>query len=326
MWSPAVVPYIPGLQDDGMTHPKPAPSRKQDADEARLREELRRLIARMESIEESVASVKKMIRATVPPSEKLDLYPSKEELTKRLDQLQENDDAIKALLQRMDQLEKASAIEKNLAASGSEAGGGQLSTTAAEIESRLQSAYTGESHAGGSQAIVLAAAQFREALANGQSFEEVFQSLKEVSGGDPAIKAVTILLEKYASTGIPTLADLRERFDDIAGKIVTASKALEEDGWMERAANQIRSLVAWRWVDQKGEVNSVDVVVANAEKRLKAGDLTAAVEAVKGLMGNPKITLVAEPWLADAKGHLAAERAVQALYVHALALLPAAKE
>ena len=326
MWSPAVAPYIPGLQDDGMTHPKPASSRKQDADEARLLEQLSRLIAHMESIEESVASVKKMIRTTVPPSEKLDPDPSKEELTKRLDQLQENDDAIKALLQRMDQLEKASAIEKNLAASGSEAGGGQLSTTAAEIESRLQSAYTGESQPGGPQAIVLAVAQFREALANGQPFEEVFRSLKAVSGGDPAVKAAVILLEKYASTGIPTLADLRERFDDIAGKIVTASKALEEDGWMERAANQIRSLVAWRWVDQKGEVNSVDVVVANAEKRLKAGDLTAAVEAVKGLMGNPKITLVAEPWLADAKGHLAAERAVQALYVHALALLPAAKE
>ncbi len=95
---------------------------------------------------------------------------------------------------------------------------------------------------------------------------------------------------------------------------------------MERALNRIRSLVAWRRVDQKGEDDSVDAVVARAEKHLKAGDLTAAVEAVKGLMGNPKIAPVAEPWLADAKGRLAAERAVQALYVHALALLTAAKE
>ena len=332
MWSPAVAPYIPGLQDDGVTQPQPAPSLKPDADdtrlrdEARLREELSRLIARMESIEEAVASVKKMIRATVPPSEKLGPGLSKEQLTERLDQLKKNDGAIKALLQRMDQLEKESAPERNLAVSGSEAGGGPLSATAAEIESRLQSAEPGESQPGGPQAIVLAVALFREALANGQPFEKVFQSLKAESGGDPAVKAAAILLEKYASTGIPTLADLRERFDDIAGKIVTASKALEEHGWMERAANRIRSLVAWRRVDQKGEDDSVDAVVARAEKHLKAGDLTAAVEAVKGLMGNPKIAPVAEPWLADAKGRLAAERAVQALYVHALALLTAAKE
>lgn len=326
MWSPAVAPYIPGWQDDGVAEPKPAPSRKPDADEARLREELRRLIARMESIEQAVTSVKKMIRATAPPSEKLGPDLSMENLTKRLDQLQENDDAIKALLQRMDQLEKESAPERNLAAGGAGAGGGPLSTTAAEIESRLQSAGSGESQPGGPQAIVLAVVHLREALANGQPFEKVFQSLKAVSGDDPAIKAAAILLEKNASTGIPTLADLRERFDGVAGKIVTASKALEGHGWIERAVNRLRSLVAWRRVDQKGEDDSVDAVVARAEKHLKAGDLTAAVEAVKGLMGNPKIVPVAEPWLADAKRRLTAERAVQALHAHAMALLASVKE
>ena len=326
MWSPAVTPYIPGWQDDRMVEPKPAPSRKPDADDARLRKELNRLIARMESIEEAVTSVKKMIRATEPPSEKLGPDLSMEYLTKRLDQLQETDGAIKALLRRMDQLEKESASERNLSGTGSEAGGGPLSTTAAEIESRLQSADSGESQPGRPQAIVLVVGLLREALANGQPFEKAFQSLKAVSGDDPAVKAAALLLKKNASTGIPTLAGLRDRFDLIAGKIVTASKALEEHGWFERVANRIRSLIAWRRVDQKGEDDSVDAVVARAEKHLKAGDLKAAVEAVKGLMGNPKIVPVADPWLADAKGRLAAERAVRALHLHALALLTSVKE
>ena len=321
MWSPAVAPYIPGLQDDRVAEVKPAPTRKPDTDDARLRKELSRLIARMESIEQAVKSVKRMIRATAPPSEKLGPDLSMEHLTKRLDQLQKNDGAIKALLQRMDQLEKESVAERNLAADD-----GPLSTTAAEIESRLQSTGSGESQPSGPRAIMLAVALLREALANGQPFEKVFQSLKAAAGDDPAIKAASILLKKSASTGIPTSAGLRERFGHIAGKIVTASKALEEHGWMERAANRIRSLVDWRWVDQKEEDDSVDAGVARAEKHLKAGDLTAAVEAVKGLMGNPKVAPVAEPWLADAKRRLAAERAIQALHVHALALLTSVKE
>ncbi|MFQ5766238.1 MAG: COG4223 family protein, partial [Rhodospirillales bacterium] len=175
------------------------------------------------------------------------------------------------------------------------------------------------------RAVVLAVGNLREAINRNEPYDKALEALNAVGDDDPDVKVAIMLLRKTAATGIPTLATLRDRFQAIAGRIVHASKALEERGWLERAANRLSSLVTWRRVGDDGSDASVDAVVARAEARLKAGELKAAVDAVESLSATPKAVAVAASWLADAKARVAAEQAVATLHVHAVSLLAPAK-
>ncbi|MCH7935900.1 MAG: hypothetical protein IH994_02250 [Proteobacteria bacterium] len=280
-----------------------------------LRQELNRLMARMETIEKSIDSVKKLIQVTTSASEKGGAGKIPAALAERLSKMEESGESIKSLLQRMDKLESDSAAQTAYGA-GAEpnvrAGGGQ----SAQASSRAR-------------AIVLAVANLRQAVATDEPFEKTLEVLNVLSGDDPDIKSAVVVLSKSSVAGIPTLATLRERFDGLAGKIVQASKTLEETGWMERATNRIMSLVTWRRVGAGAgagaEASSIDAIVAGAEARLGAGDLKGAIDALKGLSSHAKAAKAAAPWLRDAKARVVAERAVATLHVHAVFLLAPGK-
>ena len=270
----------------------------------RLRQELNRLMARMETIEKSVNLVKKLIQATAPIAENGTPGKTSATLAERLSKLEDSSQSIKSLLQRMDKLELDSA-PKIGAEPNTRAGGGQ---------------------SGRAQAIVLAVANLRQAVAMDEPFEKPLEALSALYGDDPDIKSTILVLSKSSVAGIPTLATLRERFDGLAGKIVQASKTLEETGWIERATNRIMSLVTWRRVGNGAEASSLDAIVARAEARLKVGDSKGAIDALKGLSTHAKAAQVAAPWLKDAKARVVAERAVATLHVHAVSLLARDKE
>ena len=273
-----------------------------------LRQELNRLMARMESIEKSVDSVKKMIQVTASVAEKGNAGKTSAALAERLSEIENSGQSIKSLLQRMDKLESDSAAQIG-AEPNARAGGGQF---------------------GRARAIVLAVASLRQAVAMDEPFEKTLEALSALSGDDPDIKSAVLVLSKSSVAGIPTLATLRERFDGLAGKIVQASKTLEETGWMERATNRIMSLVTWRRVgdgaEAGAEASSPDAIVARAEARLRAGDLKGAVNALKGLSSHAKAARVAATWMNDAKARVIAERAVATLHIHAVSLLAPGKE
>ena len=270
----------------------------------RLRQELNRLMARMETIEKSVDSVKKLIQATAPVAENGTPGKTSATLAERLSELEDSGQSIKSLLQRIDKLESDSApqigVEPN-----ARAGGGQ---------------------SGRALAIVLAVANLRQAVAMDEPFEKPLEALSALYGDDPGIKSAILVLSKSSVAGIPTLATLRERFDGLAGKIVQASKTLEETGWIERATNRIMSLVTWRRVGDGAEASSPDAIVAGAEARLRAGDLKGAVNALKGLSSHAKAAKAAATWMNDAKARVFAERAIATLHIHAVSLLAPGKE
>ena len=269
-----------------------------------LRQELNRLMARMETIEKSVDSVKKLIQVTASISEKGNTGKNSAALAERLSELEDSSESIKSLLQRMDKLETDSAAQIG-AEPNARAGGGQ---------------------SGRARAIVLAVANLRQAVAMDEPFENPLEVLNALSGDDPDIKSAVLVLSKSSVAGIPTLATLRERFDGLAGKIVQASKTLEETGWMERATNRIMSLVTWRRVGDGAEASSPDAIVARAEARLRAGDLKGATDALEGLSSHAKAARVAATWMKDAKARVFAERAVATLHIHAVSLLAPGKE
>jgi hypothetical protein len=270
----------------------------------RLRQELNRLMARMEAIEKSVDSVKKLIQATAPVAENGTPGKTSATLAERLSELEDSGQSIKSLLQRMDKLESDSAPQIG-AEPDARAGGGQ---------------------SGRALAIVLAVANLRQAVAMDEPFEKHLEALSALYGDDPDIKSAILVLSKSSVAGIPTLATLRERFDGLAGKIVQASKILEETGWIERTTNRIMSLVTWRQVGDGAEASSPDAIVASAEARLRAGDLKGAVNALKGLSSHAKAAKAAATWMNDAQARVFAERAIATLHVHAVSLLAPDKE
>ncbi len=319
LWSPVIAPYFSGFESPtpdtpdtpaaeaaaGTAPEDTASLQEMQSERRQMRDDLNRLMARMESIENSVEEAKKMIRVTARPRDENGAEdggennpgPSLAALSERLNELEKGGDALNSLVQRLDQMEKSGALQSS-----------------------------GESGGGWAKALVLAVANLRQAIAKDAPYGGALESLEAVSADDPDIKTAALLLAKTADTGIPTLATLRDRFDGLAGKIVHASKALEENGWMERAANRITALVTLRRIDGHEEGTSVDAIVARAEARLKEGNLPAAVKALKDLSGFEKANARAAPWLRDAKARVTAERAVATLHVYAISLLSPAKE
>jgi hypothetical protein len=69
--------------------------------------------------------------------------------------------------------------------------------------------------------------------------------------------------------------------------------------------------------------DSVEARLARAEAAINSGDLAKAVDLVKSLP--PQTSRATADWLARAEAHLAAQRAVDQLAAHAVALLASAK-
>jgi len=308
-WSDTFAPYLPGGQVETKVQP-PAPttpkaveisSEQLAAERRQLRQSLDRLMARMESIEKAVETANKLAHATTPPSEKMAGDSAVKNLTVRLDALDENGATMKTLLNRMDRMEESAAEHTEAEAKTSNPDDNAAPHDAA--------------------ALVLAVENLSQALATNDPFEAALEALKALAGDNPNINAAVVLLAKYATSGLSTLPDLKQRFADIAGKIVHASRITEKTGWLDRVSNRLSSLATWRRIDGKGSDKSIDDMVAAAESQLKAGDLKAAVTAVGGLSVNAKAAAVANPWLVAAKARLAADRAVASLHIHAITQL-----
>ena len=119
--------------------------------------------------------------------------------------------------------------------------------------------------------------------------------------------------------GIPTMATLRNRFDAVAADIVRASHKKAGKGWVAQTLEQLSSLVSIRKSGANVKGGDVQSIVARTEGILKTADLPAAVKALETLPENSKA--VAAEWIRDAKARLAAERAIAALHVYAVAYM-----
>ena len=239
-------------------------------------------------------------------------------LKERLARLEKQDESLGELQRRVDRLEKADSADLDAV------GDKRLSTSVAKIEQRLVSledtGVRGSGLTAKAQKVILAIGQLREALGGASPFAKEFAGLKTVAAKDADIIKVIAVLESFADKGIPTLALLRRRFDAMGGKIFSSSLALEGDGWLERAANKLASLVTLRRTSGGNAAGDMaDAVVARVEASLAAGDLKESVAALEGLRG--PAAAAAAPWLADARARLTAERVKAMLHVFAVSLL-----
>ncbi|HEV7371589.1 mitofilin family membrane protein [Arenibaculum sp.] len=169
------------------------------------------------------------------------------------------------------------------------------------------------------QALVLAAGQLRAALQESDDFAAELQTLRQLGAEDGEIAEAAAALGPYAEGGIPTRPQLDDRFSRYAPDIVQAGRTADGGEWYDRALNRVTSLVSVRRVGGDVPGDGAAAVVARTEALLDHGNLDAAVEQLSTLQG--PAAEAAEPWLAQARARLLAERVSTALTRHAIGRL-----
>ena len=199
-----------------------------------------------------------------------------------------------------------------------------LSAAIATVEERLVAL---ESEADPEQlrrlAFALSVAELRKAVRGADAYGADLAAVRKLSPDveghvAPAVAAALDSLALSAASGVPTMADLRQRFTALAPEIVRHAGREEEAGWIDQTLDRLTSVVTVR---RTGEVtgDTVDARVARAEQRLDAWQLAPAVAEVAALSGAP--ARIAAPWLENAEARLAAEQALDDLSGYALSEL-----
>ncbi len=231
----------------------------------------------------------------------------------RAEHVPAEDPRIAALSAKADQL--AEQVASLHAASGDVADMQRLVTRA---EAAAQSAHDAAAHRQTTEALLIVAGQLRDAVERGTPYAVELAAARRVipSAAAPALDT----LSANADTGIPRLNQLSETFPAVAAAIARAALAPPdaEDFW-GKLKHEAATLVSIRRTDGQGP--DPDAIAARAEKAVRAGDLSSAVNELGALQGAPAEAAAA--WLAAAKSRLAAEHALSDLAAASAAALAA---
>jgi hypothetical protein len=217
--------------------------------------------------------------------------------------------AAKALLPRVDALEADSLQTKRLADRFRE-----VETASKETVGRAQ-------HLAAS---VLAIQQLKAALAASGPFAAQLASAQALARDDADLAAQLALLDPLAAQGIPSVAILKSRFAATAAAVSRGALATAGESWGERALNRLSALVTIRRVGPAAlAAGGTEGALAQAEEALTAGDLAGALAALEGVQGPGAEAL--QPWLADARARLAADKTIAEAEGRAIARLREAR-
>lgn len=167
--------------------------------------------------------------------------------------------------------------------------------------------------------LLVALGQLRRAVQDGTPYRAALDSAKALAKDRKEFEAGLAMLQARADQGVPTVAQLRERFDRLAVAVLRAHAAARPDAdvW-DRIWARVSSLVTVRRV---GEVEGAGpaAVLSRAEAALARGDLAAASKQMSALTG--KARAAAEAWLAEARARLVTDAAMAEIERAALGLL-----
>lgn len=254
--------------------------------------------------------------------------PDVSALTQRIDALEKRPtasadagDARKELADRIAALEqKVSAVSGNSQAAQELRS--EVDQLKQQVNSVSQTVSERQDAAATAQALVLAAGQLRASLSGGQPFQQDLQAVRALNISDSGVTQPLDAVAPYAAKGIPTRAQLTDRFQPLAGEIVRADIRGEGNSWIDTAVGKLSTLVTVRQEGGGVVGTTANAIVARAEAALNEGNLAKAVEELSALQG--PAAQAAAPWLADAKARLAADQAARQLNDRAIALMSAA--
>ena len=167
--------------------------------------------------------------------------------------------------------------------------------------------------------LIVALGQLRRAIQDGAAYRAAFDAAKALAKDRKEFEPALAMLAARADQGVPTAAQLRQRFDRLSVAVLRAAAAAKPDAdvW-DRIWARLSTLVTVRRV---GEVagESAASALSRAEAALARGDLAEAAKQLGALTGPARAA--AEGWLADARARLVTEAALAELERAALGLL-----
>lgn len=209
------------------------------------------------------------------------------------------------------------ALEARLQASGTESKGlgdslQALGTRIATIEATRT-----EGDAMGRRAALIVGLQLlRSAVERGAPFVAELTAARALGAEAAGLQP----LEAAASAGLPTRAQLAQRFTALAPALMRAAPQAPAagGGLIDRLAASAQGLVRVRPVGETAG-DDAGATIARAEAKLARGDLAGALADVEKLPA--PVLAAAKDWVAEARARLAADNALQGLTSQALAAL-----
>ncbi len=182
-----------------------------------------------------------------------------------------------------------------------------------QLEARIALLESGQQRTLDAAGAALAAASLAEAAQGGEPFADAVAALERVLPPSSEVRA----LERLARQGAPTVAGLAAGFDDLAGRAsVAAHEPGPDAGALAKLQHALSRVVTIRQVGSTVG-NGPDAILARAEARLDAGDLTGALRALDALPPSARPVLAA--WRAEAERRAEIDRLVAAVRDEALA-------
>jgi len=183
------------------------------------------------------------------------------------------------------------------------------------LSARVTTLESQQAHASQAAAAALAASAVVEAAQGTGPFAEELATLRGISPPSPELEA----LARLAQAGAPSRTALAASFPDYAARAASAARTPgDKAGLGERIVYELSRIITLRRV---GDVpgNSVDALLARAERQVEDGDLDRALRTLDRLP--PAAREAMAPWRARAERRAEIDRDAQALRSRALQTL-----
>ena len=246
--------------------------------------------------------IERVARLEARPSDTGAVSRSLDSFAARLDARDiENRAATERLEARLDALDSATARDR----AAQEADIDRLVAENARLGAAIDGLTTALSQRADSQrdagALLLAVGQLRAVAASGP-FADELEVARLLAGRVPGLGASFVValdrLAPHAAAGATSPRVLRERFAAVARAVIHAEQAQGAEGWLDKAAAEIKQLVTVRRVGPDVPGEGAEAALARAESALAGDDLAGAVAALETL---GPLTEATQPWLDEAR-------------------------
>ncbi len=183
---------------------------------------------------------------------------------------------------------------------------GKLAALQSDVQSVVKSE---ESRKATAERIVLSLelASLKRAIDRGRGFEPELVQARKLAGG-----AVDLApLDRFADTGVPTLAQLRQDFKQVAFKLIDAGEEPAQGSIVDRLLAGAKSVVRVRKISHSASDTSVEAVVGRMETALNEDRLGDVLQEAKALP--PPAQEAAQEFLAKVEARHAVDRALNSV-------------